>query len=88
MPSFMGGKSGIESNKHIYYVRKVGGGGWEAPRQRQSNSGGGFPELVTDFQSKVYGVWQVNSSSYGYEPYFSRSLDNGTNWTTPRRSAR
>jgi hypothetical protein len=80
---FMGGKNGDESNKRIYSVRKVGAGPWEAPRQRQSNSGGGFPELVTDFQSKVYGVWQVNSSSYFYEPYFSRSLDNGTNWSTP-----
>jgi hypothetical protein len=36
---------------------------------------------VTDLQSKVYGVWQVSSSSYGYEPYFARSLDNGVNWT-------
>ncbi len=81
---FMGGKSGSENDKHIFSVRKVGGAGWEPPRLRQSNSGGGFPKLVTDLRSKVYGVWQVNSSSYGYEPYFSRSLDNGTNWTTPQ----
>jgi len=80
---FMGGKNGDEGNKRIYSVRKVGAGPWEAPRQRQSNSGGGFPEIVTDFQSKVYGVWQVNSSTYFYEPYFSRSLDNGVNWSTP-----
>jgi hypothetical protein len=39
---------------------------------------------VTDFQSKVYGVWQVDSSSYFYEPYFSRSLDNGGNWESPQ----
>ena len=81
---FMGGKSGSENDKHIFSVRKVGGAGWEAPQQRQSNSGAGYPKLVTDFQSKVYGDWQVNSSAYGYEPYFSRSLDNGTNWTTPQ----
>ena len=81
---FMGGKPGSENDKHIFSVRKVGGAGWEPPRLRQSNSGGGFPKLVTDLRSKVYGVWQVNSSSYGYEPYFSRSLDNGTNWTTPQ----
>jgi hypothetical protein len=80
---FMGGKNGDQANKRIYSTRKVGAGGWEAPRVRQSNSGGGFPELVTDFQSKVYGVWQVDSSTYFYEPYFSRSLDNGANWTTP-----
>jgi hypothetical protein len=80
--AYMGGESGDEDDKHIFTTRKVGAGGWEAPRQRQSNSGAGFPELVTDFQSKVYGVWQVSSSAYFYEPYFGRSLDNGTNWTT------
>jgi hypothetical protein len=79
--TFMGGESGSENDKHIFTTRKVGAGGWEAPRQRLSNSGAGFPKLVTDLQSKVYGVWQVSSSSYGYEPYFARSLDNGTNWT-------
>src|SRR5262249_18293664 len=61
---FMGGKNGDQANKRIYSVRKVGGGAWEAPRLRQSNSGGGFPKLVTDFQSKVYGDWQVDSSAY------------------------
>jgi hypothetical protein len=81
---FMGGKTGSEDDKHVFSVRKVGAGGWEAPRQRQSNSGGGFPDLVTDRQSKVYGTWQVDSSAYFYEPYFSRSLDNGANWTTPQ----
>jgi hypothetical protein len=81
---FMGGKTGSETDKHIFSVRKVGAGAWEAPRQRQSNAGGGFPKLVTDFQSKVYGVWQVDSSAYFYEPYASRSLDDGTNWTTPQ----
>jgi hypothetical protein len=80
--TYMGGASGDEGDKHIFTTRKVGAGGWEAPRQRLSNSGGGFPELVTDFQSKVYGVWQVSSSAYFYEPYFARSLDNGANWTT------
>ena len=73
----------MQAISRSYSARKVGGGAWEAPQLRQSNSGGGFPELVTDFQSKVYGDWQVDSSSYVYETYFSRSLDNGTNWTTP-----
>ena len=82
MSVFMGGKSGSEDDKHIFTVRKVCAGG-EAPQLRQSNSGAGFPKMVTD-QSKVYGVWQVSSSSYGYEPYPSRSVDNGANWTTPQ----
>jgi hypothetical protein len=82
--AFMAGANGDESSKRIYSTRKVGGGGWEPARERQSNTGGGFPKLVTDFQSRVYGTWQVNSSAYGYEPYFSKSLDNGVNWTNPR----
>lgn len=82
---FMGAAAGgAENDKYMFSTRKVGAGGWEAPRQRQSNSGAGFPQLVTDFQSKVYAVWYVKSAAYGYEPYFSRSLDNGTNWTTPQ----
>jgi hypothetical protein len=81
---FMGGRSGSEGDKRIYYVRKIGAGAWQPPQLRQSNSGGGFPKIVTDFQSKVYGVWQVNSSNYGYEPYASRSVDNGTTWATPQ----
>ncbi len=81
---FMGGKTGSEDDKHIFSVRKVGAGAWEAPRQRQSNAGAGFPKIVTDHQSNIYGVWQVNSAAYFYEPYASRSLDNGTNWTTPQ----
>jgi hypothetical protein len=80
--AYMGGESGSEDDKHIFTTRKVGAGGWEAPRQRLSNSGGGFPKLVTDLQSKVYGSWHVSSSAYGYEPYFGRSLDNGVNWTS------
>jgi hypothetical protein len=80
---FTSGRNGDAGNKRIVYVRKVGAGAWTAPQQRQGNGGGEFPEVVTDFQSKIYGAWHVNSSSYGYEPYASRSLDNGATWTAP-----
>jgi len=81
---FTGGTSGSESAKRIYYTRKVGSGAWQPAELRQSTAGGGFPKLVTDTQSSIYGAWHVNSSAYGYEPYFSRSTDDGTTWKTPQ----
>ena len=73
-----------DGTKQIYYTRKIGSGGWSTPVQRQSNGGGGFAKLVTDFSSSIYGAWQMNSSSYGVEVFTEQSSDNGASWTNAR----
>lgn len=81
---FEGGIDGKSPNKHVYYTRKIGIGGWSALSQREANDGGEYPELASDYQNQIFGVWHNDSKAYGYEPYFGRSTNNGSSWSTPR----
>lgn len=84
---YMGRIGTDENGKQIYYTRKIGSGGWSAPIQRQSIGGGGYPKLVTDHSSSIYGAWQMGRAdvgAYGVEIYTEQSADNGTTWTSAR----
>lgn len=80
---YMGNSTAYDRTKRIYYVRKIDGGAWSAPVARESENTGQFPKLATDYQSKLFGTWNVDTTSLFYEPYYSRSTDNGNSWTNP-----
>lgn len=85
----------INNSPDIFYSRSTNGGmAWSAPldiSRDQQRATQDFPSIASDSAGNLYVAWidnrdLIDGNSQNDHLYFTRSLDQGNTWDTPRRA--